>query len=154
MNIWIILTSISRWLIVAALLLGALLDEMSGALLYEMSGRGEVWPWVTASEYPSWTLGHIIPHLHLVISRWLACVALSVPKPSLGSALAPKRELHKLLYWPQWFKVHKLWVDLSSSKKQTFHHSECQTCWHARAHTHAHTPHHTPIQVLTAQRHT
>ena len=24
--------------------------------------------------------GHNIPHLHLVISRWLACVALSVPK--------------------------------------------------------------------------
>ena len=29
-------------------------------------------------EYPCWALGHKIPHIDSVISRWLACVTHSV----------------------------------------------------------------------------
>ena len=55
-----------------------------GALIYGFA-RPMGWqrwgkPCVMPSEYLSWTLDHIIPHLHLVLSRWLAFVALVVPK--------------------------------------------------------------------------
>ena len=57
------------------------------------------------SSYTSWTLGHIFPHLHLVISRCLACVALSVPKH--WEVHYHQKENYTSCYFPQWFMVHK-----------------------------------------------
>ena len=53
--------------------------------------------------YPSWILGHIIPHLHSVISRWLACVALSVPEHR--EVCQHLRENYTSC--SQWFMIHK-----------------------------------------------
>ena len=55
------------------------------------------------SEYPSWALGHKIPHLHSVISRWLAFVAQSVLNTAGEVRLYLREILHKLLYSHQWF---------------------------------------------------
>ena len=81
-----------------------------GVLLYGLARPtdewGGVWPWVIASEYLSWALGHKIPHLHSVISRWLAFVAF-VAQSVLNTAgevhLYLREILHKLLYSHQWF---------------------------------------------------
>ena len=57
------------------------------------------------SSYTSWTLGHIFPNLNLVISRWLACVALSVPKHQ--EVHYHIKENYTSCYFPQWFMAHK-----------------------------------------------
>ena len=108
---------------------------------------GEVRPWVTASDYPSWTLGRKIPHLYAW--KFLACEHNKCQ--TLVSALAPKRKTTQVFTLPSgvWFTSM---ARLATKQRCNFHPSECQTCWLQTCHPSSWTTHPASAPTHTHER--